>query len=312
MARLKLGTRASLLAQTQSRQVAGLLMQTNPGLRVELVLIATSGDKLSSPSFAKAPEGKPAEASAEAGGLKAMFTKELEEALLDNRIDLAVHSLKDMAAHLPAGLELACVPEREDPREAWISPSGVPFPSLRPGARVATGSVRRQAQLKHIRPDLEIVPMRGNVDTRLRTLREQRYDGMILAAAGLRRLGRASEITGYFQVDEMIPAVGQGCLAIEIRSRDVATAERVRRIDHAPSRAAARAERAFLQAIGGDCHTPIAAHAVVCGDRLELSAWIWSADGRAMAGRETGPGSRPEAVGQTAARHLLDQGAKIC
>jgi len=273
MRALRLGTRASLLAQTQSRHVATLLQNAHPGVRVELVLITTAGDRQSAASPASA-EGL------QLGGLKTLFTKELEDALLDNRIDLAVHSLKDMAADLPEGLILGAVPEREDPRDAWISRDGTSFAKLPQGARIATGAVRRQIQLKQWRTDLDIVPMRGNVDTRLRKLKEENLHGIVLACAGLRRLGRASEITETLPASQMIPAIGQGCLAIEVRQNDERILGYVRALDHTPSHAAALAERAFLKSMGGTCQTPIAAHAEITGDRIRMTGWAATLDGK--------------------------------
>jgi len=237
-----------------------------PALRVELTLIATTGDRVRS---------------AGAGAnIKAMFTKELEDALLDGRIDLAVHSLKDMAAHLPQGLALGAFPLREDPRDAWISKRGTAFRDLPSGARVATSAARRRAQLLNARPDLQLVPMRGNVDTRLRKLHESDLDGIVLALAGLKSLDRESAATELFSTDTMLPAVGQGCLGIEIREDDASARAIVAAIDHDETRQAVTAERAFLSAMGGDCRTPLAAYARCEGGAVTLEAAVFSLDGK--------------------------------
>lgn len=320
MSLLRLGTRASALAQTQARQVAQHLQDSHRGLRVELVLISTLGDRTPSPLVGEGGDGgtpspSPSPTSGEGklpGGLKAMFTKELEDALLDKRIDLAVHSLKDMAAEIPKGLVIGAVPEREDPRDAWISVDGTPFSKLPSGARVATGAIRRQIQLKHWRTDLEIMPMRGNVDTRLRKLKELSIHGLVLACAGLKRLGRISEMTEALPVAQMIPAIGQGCLAIESRENDASVSAFLETLNHAPSRAAADAERGFLKALGGNCQTPIAAHAEMNGARIHVTGWIGSLDGK-KSWRQVFDGDLASAatVGETLAQRLLDAGAKI-
>ncbi len=294
---LKVGTRASALAQAQAKQVAEQLLENHSSLRVELVFITTSGDQ-----GVLGPEAN----------LKALFTKEIEDALLERRVDLAVHSAKDLGAEVPQGLTIAAVPEREDPRDAWISSQNIPFAQLRQGARVATGSVRRSAQLRLLRPDLEIVAMRGNVDTRLRKLKDEQLDGLLLAAAGMNRLGRACEITETFLPEQMIPAVGQGCLAIQTRADDASTQAVVQTLNHAFSHAALLAERAFLTALGGDCQTPLAAYAHGAGDMFTLSGWIGSRDGR-QSWRQTVEGavSSPEESGRRLAQRLLVLGAKL-
>src|SRR5437879_3924826 len=249
MTTLRLGTRKSALAQAQAAWVTARLQSAFPELKVERVLITTTGDSLTS-----SPAGDDAK-----GGLKALFTKEIEEALLENRIDLAVHSMKDMSAELPNGLVIGAVPEREDPRDVWISRDKKPFALLPKDAKVGTGAVRRQAQLKLARPDVQVVPLRGNVDTRLRKLSEGDLDGIILALAGLKRLGRAAEATETLPAESWLPAVGQGCLAIEVRQNDAKTGELLKAPDHQSSHMAALAERAFLKTMGGSCQTPIAA-----------------------------------------------------
>ena len=243
--------------------------------------------------------------------LKALFTKEIEEALLDNRIDLAVHSLKDMLANLPPGLELAAVPAREDAHDVWISKDDTRFKDLPQGATVATGAVRRQAQLRYARPDLKIFPMRGNVDTRLQKLDEGGFDGIILALAGLKRLGLEDAVTETLSPDLMLPAVGQGALAIEARVKDAAVEKFVKSLNHARSHQAVLAERAFLRALGGNCQTPIAAYAQISGERLKPGRdWLWRL--RAIpicARRRTDQAKDAEKIGQQLAQNLLKIGA---
>jgi hydroxymethylbilane synthase len=299
MPHLRLGTRQSALALAQAQWVTDHLQKSHPALTVERILITTSGDERKSNEPPKNP-----------GGLKALFTKEIEEALLNKRIDLAVHSLKDMTADLPAGLILAAVPEREDPRDAWVSKRGVRFVDLPKGAKVATGAVRRQAQLRHHRPDLDLVPLRGNVDTRLRKLEEENFDGIVLALAGLKRLGRESAATEKLTGEVMLPAIGQGALGIEVRADDAATRKLISAIDHQASHQAALAERAFLRALGGSCQTPIAGFAHVAADRLVLEGLVVAPSGKPYlrAGAE-GPITEAEMIGKRLAQMLLAQGA---
>jgi hydroxymethylbilane synthase len=299
-AALRLGTRKSPLAQAQSRWVAEKLRAAFPETAVEFVLITTSGDERSGQRLQSA------------GGLKTLFTKEIEDALLDRRIDLAVHSLKDMASELPAGLRLGAVPVREDPRDVWISRTKTPFSQAAKGARVGTGAVRRQAQLRRHRPDFELVPLRGNVDTRLRKLGDpqERLDGIILALAGLRRLGLSGQATEVLSADILLPAVGQGSLAIETREGDAATGRYLAALNDPASYAAATAERAFLAALGGSCQTPIAAYAEIEGDRLKITGAVIAKDGRTQL-RNDREGSVGDAalLGRALAEHLLASGA---
>jgi hydroxymethylbilane synthase len=308
---LRLGTRKSALAQAQSRWVIARLQAAQPKLAIETVLITTSGDRSREPAPAKAPvhgliEGAPIPS----GGLKAMFTKEIEEALLENRIDVAVHSLKDMAAEIPPGLELAAVPEREDPRDVWIGNRGIAFRDLPTGATIATGAVRRQAQLRHLRPDVEIVELRGNVDTRLKKIESGDFDGMVLALAGLKRLHLETAATEVFTTGQMLPAIGQGALAIEARAGDAEVVQVLRRIDHPASHHAVLAERAFLKTLGGSCQTPIAAYAQVSGKELRLSGLVVAPSGDPyLQAEETGEINNAAIVGQKLAMKLLSRGA---
>jgi len=294
--KLRIGTRKSPLAQAQTQWVVNQLKDKFSTLDVEIILITTSGDQALPPSTT--------------GGLKALFTKEIEEALLENRIDMAVHSLKDMAAELPGGLTIGAVPLREDPRDVWISPHHTPFKSLPKKSKVGTGAVRRQAQLRHLRPDLNLVPMRGNVDTRLRKLQEEELDGIILALAGLRRLGKEKSVTEVLSTDVMLPAVGQGALAIEIREKSDQLLPYISALDHPASHIAVLAERALLKALGGNCQTPIAAYAQVHRDQITLNALVVSPDGKSIFRNEaTDHLKEAETLGQALAKTLLVAGA---
>jgi len=299
MKTLRLGTRKSALAQAQAKGVAAQLRLSFPGLDVELVLMTTSGDQRTEGGGGKGE-----------GGLKALFTKELDEALLDGQIDLAVHSMKDLAGELPPGLEIGSVPEREDPRDAWISKNKTPFAKLPSGAKVGTGAIRRQAQLKHARPDLDVVALRGNVDTRLRKLSETDLGGIILALAGLKRLGRASEATETLSLDILLPAVGQGSLAIVSRQMDAAFTPYLKVLDHPASHLVARAERAFLKTLGGSCQTPIAAYAELTPAHLQITGLVAAPQGdKIIRDQDSGSWRDPEAVGERLAKKLLAAGA---
>ncbi len=295
-----IGTRGSALALAQSEWVAAAIQSVVPGITLRLERIRTAGDRLSD-----APLGP-------AGG-KGLFVKEIEEALLDGRVDLAVHSLKDVPAELPAGLTLGVFPRREDPRDVLVSRTGATLDALPEGAAVGTGSLRRQAQLLDHRPDLKVVPLRGNVDTRLRKLDAGEVDAIVLAAAGLRRLGLETRITEFLPPTRMLPAIGQGALAIELRERDLAgdLGAIVVPLDHAETRAAVLAERAFLRRLGGDCQTPVAAHAGIAAGRLDLRAVVASPDGvRVVRGEMNGDAARGEALGAALAEDLLARGAR--
>jgi hydroxymethylbilane synthase len=232
---------------------------------------------------------------------------------LDGRIDLAVHSLKDVPAELPAGLILGAFPPREDPRDVLVSRTGAALAALPEGGAVATGSLRRQAQILDLRPDLKVVPIRGNVDTRLRKLDAGEVDAIVLAAAGLRRLGLDARITEFLPPQRLVPAIGQGALAIELRERDLAgdVGAAVRHLDDAETRAAVLAERAFLRRLGGDCQTPVAAHAGIAAGRLTLRAMVASTDGtQVLRGETGGEVSRAEALGAALAEDLLARGGR--
>jgi len=315
MKTLRLGTRKSALAQAQANWTANILRTAFPDLHVEIILITTSGDTLSSSPAAtgRGPMGSPPETAGndeQKGGLKALFTKEIEEALLDRRIDLAVHSLKDMSAELPKGLAIGAVPQREDPRDVWISKTKVPFHGLPESVRIGTGAVRRQAQLKRLLPSARLITIRGNVDTRLRKLTEGELDGIILALAGLKRLGHVQAVTEILSIDTLLPAVGQGCLGIQIRDRDSAVMPFMKALDHAASHAAARCERAFLKRLGGSCQTPIAGHASIESGELTMLGLVISPDGtQAVSAKENGRPFDAEGIGQRLAQKLLVAGA---
>jgi hydroxymethylbilane synthase len=292
--RLRLGTRASPLALRQAGLIAAELERR--GAAVEIVRIRTSGDVLAG--------------SLAAEGGKGLFVKEIEEALLAGRIDLAVHSLKDVPAVLLPGLALVATPPREDARDVLVSARGTGLAGLARGARVGTSSLRRRAQLLARRPDVVTVALRGNVDTRLRKLAAGEVDALLLAAAGLHRLGLAPSGTVPLAPEEFLPAIGQGALAIEARAGDEPVLALLRALDDPPTAAAVAAERAFLAAVGGDCQTPLAAHATVTGERLRLRALVAEVDGSgALADELEGEVAAAAAVGARLAAMLLARGA---
>jgi hydroxymethylbilane synthase len=243
-------------------------------------------------------------------GGKGLFVKELEQALLDGRADLAVHSLKDVTASFPRGLLLAAVPQREDARDAWVSPQGVKFLALPPRARVGTSSLRRACLLKAARPDLEVVPLRGNVQTRLKKTEELGLAGTVLAVAGLVRLGLEHHITEVLSVELCLPAVGQGALALEARAEDASVLARARSLEHRPSRLAVDAERAFLARLEGGCNVPLGGYAVLEEAELFLRGFVGAPDGTALLRAERrGPATAAVEVGQALAEELLGRGA---
>jgi hydroxymethylbilane synthase len=293
MAHLHIGSRGSQLALWQANHVASLLRAQ--GHAVDIEIIKTTGDKITDVALAKV-------------GTKGMFTKEIEEALAAGRVDLAVHSLKDVPTELAPEFELAAILEREDPRDAFISLGHSRIEDLPQGARVGTSSLRRQCQLKALRPDLEIISLRGNVDTRLRKLESGEYDAIILAAAGVQRLGLDKHVRYRIPVELMCPAVGQGALAIEIRSGDREVGVALGFMDHADSHIAVRCERALLGSLGGGCQVPIGAFAEKNGHQLRLIAMAGRPDGTEVL-REQGLGLDPEQVGRETAQRLLRRGA---
>ena len=289
---LVIASRGSQLALWQARWAEEQL--TLAGHECRIKIIKTTGDKITDVPLAKV-------------GAKGLFTKEIEEALLDERADLAVHSLKDLPTELPRGLVLAGVPPREDPRDAIVGPRLADLPH---GARVGTSSLRRAAQLRKARPDLVIESVRGNLDTRLRKLDEGLYDAIVLAAAGLKRLGWADRIAELLPPEVMCPAVGQGALALESRATG-AGMEACAALDDPEIRAAVTAERAVLGALGGGCQVPIGAHAVVEAGRLRLLAIVASPDGvELVRAQSDGAVSEAAALGRTLGSELLDRGAR--
>lgn len=295
-AKIRIGSRGSKLALLQSRWVMDRLKALHAGLEFEIVKIATTGDRKS---------GIPLD---ELGGV-GVFVKELEEALLEGRIDLAVHSLKDMLTAIPDGLELAAVPERADPRDALVS-SHRSLAALPKGAVLGTGSQRRAVQLRAIRPDLMIRGLRGNIDTRLRKLGGGQYDGIIMAAAALIRLGWQDQIAEYLPLEAFVPAVGQGALGIEIRSGDRFMADLMAPLNHEPTHRAVTAERAFLRAMGGGCRAPIAALGTVENGILRLDGMVAGPDGgRILRAEVSGDASSAEGLGRALARKMIEMGA---
>jgi hydroxymethylbilane synthase len=288
---ITIGSRGSQLALWQAHHIAACLKYR--GVETRLEIIKTTGDKIQDVPLAQV-------------GGKGLFTKEIEEALLAGAIDLAVHSLKDMPTDLPAGLTLAAIPEREEPRDALI---GATLDQLREGTRVGTSSLRRSAQLHALGRGLKIEMLRGNVDTRLRKLDEGKYDAIVLAAAGLRRLGWQDRISELIPIDIMCPAVGQGALAIETREDGGKAHQVAQSLNHAASQTAVTAERAVLAVLGGGCQVPIGAHATIDGSKIHLQAIVASPDGtRVIRGEHSG--SDASSLGRLLGEQLLQDGAR--
>ncbi|MHB9073992.1 MAG: hydroxymethylbilane synthase [Desulfobaccales bacterium] len=295
---IRIGTRGSALALAQSNWVAAQISGRYPGCRVELVIIKTTGDKITNVPLAQI-------------GGKGLFIKEIEEALLSGQVDLAVHSLKDMPAEVPGGLMLGAVPPREDCRDAFISSRYKNLAEIPSGGRIGTGSLRRRVQLLNRRPDLEVVPIRGNVDTRLKKMETLGLDALILAAAGLNRLGLGHLYQCCVPEAEMLPAVSQGALGLEIRTNDPDLKELVSFLDDTPTRLAVTAERAFLARLEGGCVVPVAALGRVEGDFLHLEALISDLEGRRLLRDSVrGPVSETARLGTSLAESLLAQGGR--
>jgi hydroxymethylbilane synthase len=295
---IKIGTRGSALALTQARWVAAQIAGRHSGCRVELVIIKTTGDKIQDVPLAQI-------------GGKGLFIKEIEEALLTGQVDLAVHSLKDMPAEVPEGLMLGAVPPREECRDAFISARYANLAEIPAGGRVGTGSLRRRVQVLHRRPDLEVVPLRGNVDTRLKKMEALGLDALILAAAGLNRLGLAHLYRGCVPAADMLPAVGQGALGLEVRRADQALQELLAFLDDPATRGAVTAERAFLARLEGGCVVPVAALGRVEDGALHLEALISDLEGRrVLRERRTAPVAAAAALGTQVAESLLAQGGQ--
>ncbi|MFC1884594.1 hydroxymethylbilane synthase [Thermodesulfobacteriota bacterium] len=294
---LKIGTRASRLALAQSKWVKSQIESRHGDITVELVTIKTTGDKILDSPLSKI-------------GGKGLFVKEIEEALLEERIDLAVHSMKDVPGELPGKLFFPTFPEREDPRDAFISLKHKSLDKLPDGAKVGTSSLRRSAQLLRMRPDLIISPLRGNVDTRIKKLKAGEFEAIILASAGLRRLGLAESITHCISINQILPAIAQGALGIEIRRNDANAMQVLDFLNHKPTEITVKAERAFLKKLEGGCQVPIAAFARMKGEILTLKGLVSELDGsRVVKDEMSGKSQNAEEIGLSLAEKLIDSGA---
>lgn len=294
---IRIGTRGSRLALAQSDWVRERVEARHPGVKVELVRIKTRGDKILDSPLSLV-------------GGKGLFVKEIEEALMRREVDAAVHSMKDVPTELPEGLGLRVFPEREDPRDVLVSAMSEPFDRLPREARVGTSSLRRGAQIQHLRPDLKVCSIRGNVETRLSKLETGEVDAVLLAAAGLRRLGLEGKVTQFLSTSQLLPAMGQGALGLEMRLDDEKTWDVFRFLNHETTELRVRAERALLEKLEGGCQVPIAGHAVLESGMLVLRGLVAELDGSVLIADEaTGDPSRPEELGRRLARTLLDAGA---
>ena len=296
---IRLGTRASALALWQAEWVKAELEKKYPGLTVPLTKIKTTGDKILDVPLAKV-------------GGKGLFVKEIEEAMLAEEIDIAVHSMKDVPTFFPDGLHLSCITKREDARDALLSRNNVKFNDLPKGANIGTSSLRRQAQIMSIRPDFNIQQLRGNVDTRLRKLKEGQFDAIILAAAGVKRLGLAENVTEYISPEISLPAIGQGALGIECRIDDRELNDMIAFFNHADTRTCVTGERALLRRLEGGCQVPIACYGQMQDGLLNLVGLVGSVDGkRIIKDSIMGPPEKAEKLGVTLAEKLLSQGADV-
>ena len=292
-----IGTRGSRLALWQADWVQSEIQRRFPGTAVERSTIKTQGDKITDVPLAKV-------------GGKGLFVKEIESALLDGRVDLAVHSMKDMPAEIPDGLVIGAVPERESPFDVLITRDGRSLGEIEPGAVIGTSSLRRAAQIRHRRPDLQVQPLRGNVETRIAKLEAGDFAGIVLAAAGLNRLGLAERASEILPPEVMLPAVGQGALCIEIRRDDPRTAPIAAALDHRDSRRAVMGERAFLRRLQGGCQVPIAGFGRIEGPELTLTGLVAGVDGTPIIrDRLSGPADTAEAIGLALAEVLIGRGA---
>lgn len=295
--KIRIGTRGSPLALWQSNWIKSRLQSLHPGLEAEIVPIKTSGDKIQDVALAKI-------------GGKGLFVKEIEEALLRGQIDIAVHSMKDVPIKLPAGLNIVAIPSREDPRDALISKDDVKLKDLPRKARIGTGSLRRITQLLNYRPDLEIVPLRGNVETRIKKMTSETLDGIVLAVAGLRRMGMEDKISEAIDPAILLPAMGQGAIGVEARQFDADVLELVLELDHEETHIALEAERSFLRALGGGCQVPIGAYATLAGGQLTLKAVVGSLDGKQIFKSEkTGVPQNAQDIGESLGKEMLEKGA---
>ena len=294
---LRIATRKSPLALWQAEHVAARLRTAHAGLDIELVPLSTRGDEILDRSLSKV-------------GGKGLFIKELEIAMQEGRADIAVHSMKDVTAEMPAEFTLGAILEREDPRDAFVSNHHATLADLPHGARVGSSSLRRQCQLQALRPDLRLITLRGNVGTRLGKLDAGEYDAIILAAAGLQRLGLAERIASVLEPEQCLPAIAQGTLGIECRSGDERIIACVRVLEHAPTALRTRAERALNLGLQGGCDVPVAGYATLAGDTLHLRGLVGSPDGKTIVrGERSGSVDEPEALGEALAAELLANGA---
>jgi hydroxymethylbilane synthase len=295
---LRIATRKSPLALWQAEHVRSRLQQLHPGLRVELVTMSTQGDRVLDSPLAKI-------------GGKGLFVKELEQGMLAGQADIAVHSMKDVPAELPPGLEIGAILEREDPRDAFVSNRFGALAELPQGARVGTSSLRRQCQLRAVRPDLEILDLRGNVNTRLAKLDAGDYDAIVLASAGLKRLGMAERISRALEPEDMLPAIAQGVIGIECRSDDAEVKALIAPLNHTETGLRTQAERAMNAALAGGCQAPVAGFSTITGDSIELRGLVGWPDGSAIvSGEISGPAAAAARLGEQLATELLQQGAR--
>jgi porphobilinogen deaminase len=298
MQTLTIASRESALAMWQAEHIRDRLRALYPATTVGILGMTTRGDQILDVTLSKI-------------GGKGLFVKELEVALAEGRAELAVHSMKDVPMELPEGFALAVIGEREDPRDAFVSNRYQQLADLPPGARVGTSSLRREAQLRARYPHLSVLALRGNVGTRLKKLDEDQYDAILLAAAGLKRLGLGARITGLLAVDDSIPAAGQGALGIEIRSERADVAALLAPLNHAPSAACVRAERQVSRVLGGSCQVPLGAYATLAGETLTITGFVARPDGsQYLYAQAHGAMQDPEAVGQALADDLLARGAR--
>ncbi|MBA3468594.1 MAG: hydroxymethylbilane synthase [Herpetosiphonaceae bacterium] len=293
--KITIGTRKSKLALVQTHWVRDTLLAAHPGLEIAIEHITTKGDAILDRPLS-------------AIGDKGLFVTEIEDALRAGRVDLAVHSAKDLPSVLPDDMTIAAYPRRADPRDVLVAGAGKTLADLPPGARVGTSSPRRACQLRHLRPDLELLDIRGNVDTRLRKLDEGQYEAIVLAAAGLERLDLLDRVTQFFDPAQMLPAVSQGTLGVEIRLGDTRTAELLQVLDDPAARITATAEKAFLAHIGGGCQVAVGAFGQIQGATLTISGMIGALDGRQVRDELSGPATAPTALGAALAAELLAQG----
>ncbi|MBU8848751.1 MAG: hydroxymethylbilane synthase [Desulfobacterales bacterium] len=295
---IRIGTRGSKLALWQANFIKSEIERLFPDLDVELKIIKTTGDRITDRPLAMV-------------GGKGLFVKEIENALLNSDIDLAVHSMKDMPGKLPEGLVIGAIPKRENPFDVLISKNNCLLADYEKGAKIGTSSLRRASQIKHIRPDVTIESIRGNLDTRIKKLKSGEYDAIVLAAAGLRRLGQEKEITEYLDEAIMLPAVGQGALCIETRENDSDIALIMKTLDHHDTRICVTGERAFLKQIEGSCHIPVACFGKIIGNEVILTAVVASEDGKTLIKEQiVSPMKKVENSGQALADQILEKGGK--